>query len=416
MRAGRGPIPDARTRDGTGVSAISGRGQSAFTTPKLRSLLRNTRRRSRAPWRRTRCTARRRACRCGATALRRASRRPGVSGSALACDSRRTPIGTIHGGVRKSRPPPRRCGRAPPPPTGSASDMDVTCRPAVPRASSKPLRAPCSRPPFLGVRSPMPRISGSQPGDGVQAVVFALQILEYLAQRRSTVGVTDLARVFGTTKSRIYRHLQTLMAAGYVIQETETERYRTGGRLIALGRVVSENFELMSAARTVMEELRDRLGHAVTLSEVELAGLRVLSTVAGTQPFEIGVKPGSLLPAHATAQGKLLLAFGPDAPREKLLRKTLPANTPQTVTNPAVLREELKQIKKQGWATAPNQAVVGLNALAAPILDATGALVGTVAIIDLIQFIPARPTPEQIRRIVEAGKRISANIGFRGAS
>lgn len=269
---------------------------------------------------------------------------------------------------------------------------------------------------FLGVRSPMPRISGSQPGDGVQAVVFALQILEYLAQRRSTVGVTDLARVFGTTKSRIYRHLQTLMAAGYVIQETETERYRTGGRLIALGRVVSENFELMSAARTVMEELRDRLGHAVTLSEMELAGLRVLSTVAGTQPFEIGVKPGSLLPAHATAQGKLLLAFGPDAPREKLLRKALPANTPQTVTNPAVLREELKQIKKQGWATAPNQAVVGLNALAAPILDATGALVGTVAIIDLIQFIPARPTPEQIRRIVEVGKRISANIGWRGAS
>jgi IclR family transcriptional regulator, KDG regulon repressor len=262
----------------------------------------------------------------------------------------------------------------------------------------------------------MPRISGSQPGDGVQAVVFALQILEYLAQRRSTVGVTDLARVFGTTKSRIYRHLQTLMSAGYVIQETETERYRTGGRLIALGRVVSENFELMSAARTVMEELRDRLGHAVTLSEVELAGLRVLSTIAGTQPFEIGVKPGSLLPAHATAQGKLLLAFGPDAPREKLLRKSLPANTPQTITNPAVLREELKQVKKQGWATAPNQAVVGVNALAAPILDATGGFVGTVAIVDLIQFVPARPTPEQIRRIVEAGRRISANIGYRGAS
>jgi len=84
----------------------------------------------------------------------------------------------------------------------------------------------------------MPRISGAQRGEGVQAVVFALQILEYLAQHRSTVGVTDLARVFDTTKSRMHRHLQTLVAAGYVMREEETERYRSGARLIAFGRAV----------------------------------------------------------------------------------------------------------------------------------------------------------------------------------
>ena len=85
----------------------------------------------------------------------------------------------------------------------------------------------------------MPRISGAQRGEGVQAVVFALQILEYLAQHRSTVGVTDLARVFDTTKSRMHRHLQTLVAAGYVMREEETERYRSGARLIAFGRAVA---------------------------------------------------------------------------------------------------------------------------------------------------------------------------------
>ena len=90
----------------------------------------------------------------------------------------------------------------------------------------------------------MPRISGAQRGDGVQAVVFALQVLEYLAQHRSTLGVTDLARVFDTTKSRMHRHLQTLVAAGYVMREDETERYRSGARLIAFGRAVADNFEL----------------------------------------------------------------------------------------------------------------------------------------------------------------------------
>src|SRR5262249_29259824 len=134
----------------------------------------------------------------------------------------------------------------------------------------------------------MPRISGAQRGEGVQAVVFALQILEYLAQHRSTVGVTDLARVFDTTKSRMHRHLQTLVAAGYVMRDDETERYRSGARLIAFGRAVSENFELSSAARPVMEMLRGSLGHAVALSQPDPDGMRVIGTIAGKSAFELG--------------------------------------------------------------------------------------------------------------------------------
>ena len=159
----------------------------------------------------------------------------------------------------------------------------------------------------------MPQISGALRGEGVQAVVFALQILEYLAQHRSTVGVTDLARVFDTTKSRMHRHLQTLVAAGYVMREDETERYRSGARLIAFGRAVADNFELTNAARPVMESLRAALGHPVALSQPELDGMRVIATIAGKSAFEIGVKPGSMLPANATAQGKLMLAYGSEA-------------------------------------------------------------------------------------------------------
>jgi IclR family transcriptional regulator, KDG regulon repressor len=260
----------------------------------------------------------------------------------------------------------------------------------------------------------MPRISGAQRGEGVQAVVFALQILEYLAQHRSTVGVTDLARVFDTTKSRMHRHLQTLVAAGYVMREEETERYRSGARLIAFGRAVAENFELTNAARPVMESLRASLGHAVALSQPEPDGMRVIATIAGKSAFEIGVKPGSMLAAHATAQGKLLLAFGGDAAIERALAKSLPRSTPSTVTERGTLRAESEQIRRQGWAIAPNQSVIGLNALAAPIFDALGTFVGAIAIVDSIQFIPDDPSAKQIRQTVEAGKRISVTIGYRG--
>jgi IclR family transcriptional regulator, KDG regulon repressor len=261
----------------------------------------------------------------------------------------------------------------------------------------------------------MPRISGAQRGEGVQAVVFALQILEYLAQHRSTLGVTDLARVFDTTKSRMHRHLQTLVAAGYVMREEETERYRSGARLIAFGRAVSENFELTNAARPVMESLRSSLGHAVALSQPEPDGMRVIATIAGKSAFEIGVKPGSTLAPHTTAQGKLMLAYGGDAAMDRALAKSLARSTPYTLTDRTPLRAEVDQVRKQGWAIAPNQSVLGLNALAAPIFDALGTFVGAIAIVDSIQFIPDDPSAKQIRQTVDAGKKISNTIGYRGS-
>ena len=62
--------------------------------------------------------------------------------------------------------------------------------------------------------------------------------------------------------------------------------------------------------------------------------------------------------------------------------------TPQTIVDPKVLQNEIRQVRARGWAMAPNETVTGLNMLAAPIFDASGSLVGTVGVVDAIQFIP----------------------------
>jgi DNA-binding IclR family transcriptional regulator len=126
------------------------------------------------------------------------------------------------------------------------------------------------------------------------------------------------------------------------------------------------------------------------------------------------VKPGSTLAAHATAQGKLMLAYGGDAAMERVLAKSLPRSTPATITERATLRAEVEQVRRQGWAIAPNQAVTGLNALAAPIFDALGTFIGAIAIVDSIQFIPEDPSARQVRQTMDAGRKISTTIGFRG--
>lgn len=250
-------------------------------------------------------------------------------------------------------------------------------------------------------------------GNSIQAVEFALYILEAIVQAQSSVGVSELARQFGTTKSRIYRHLQTLVSAGYLLRDADTERYSISARLMALGHAVGESFELASAGRFVARELRDKLGHAVTISQREREGMRILLLIPSRSSIEISVKPGSVLALHASAQGKVCLAFGDALLLPQICETELPRHTAYTLVDPARLTAEIEAVRKQGWAVAPNETMVGLNALAAPIFDALGTYVGAISLVDSIQFLGAVPTNEQVAGLKEAADKISVNLGYR---
>jgi IclR family KDG regulon transcriptional repressor len=248
---------------------------------------------------------------------------------------------------------------------------------------------------------------------GIQAVEFALHILEYAAQSQASVGVSDLARAFSTTKSRIHRHLQTLVQAGYLVRDVDTERYSVSARLMALGQAVSENFELAAIGRPIARELRDQLGHAVVISQPERDGVRIIAMMPSRNNIEIAVKPGSLLQYHSSAQGKVTLAFGDQLLLEQLIERGLDMTTPYTVTDPARLRAEIHDVRNQRWAVAPNEAMIGLNALSAPLFDALGSFVGAIALTDSVQFIPATPTAAQVDGLLKAAVRISESMGYR---
>lgn len=258
----------------------------------------------------------------------------------------------------------------------------------------------------------MPKVSGSYSGDGIQAVLLAFQILEHFAQQPGSVGITELAKKFGTSKSRIHRHIQTLIEGGYVVQDSDGERYRLTARLIALGEAVSENFDIAVAARPALADLHAELGHGVAISIPEGDGVRIVSVMRSTSNIEIGVKQGSLLPYHSSSQGKVAMAFGGKALYDRALSLGLPATTPATVADEDALSNELDRIRQQGWATSGDQTVTGLNALAAPVFDGLGDFAGAVAIVDSVQFIPDTPSKDQLQAVLSAAGRISQGLGF----
>jgi IclR family KDG regulon transcriptional repressor len=256
-------------------------------------------------------------------------------------------------------------------------------------------------------------MSDAPKGGSIQAVEFALEILEYVARGQTSVGVSEMARAFNTTKSRIHRHLQTLVSAGYLIRNDETERYSISARLMSLGQAVSESFELATAARHAARELRDQTGHAVAISQPERNGMRIILVIPSRSNIEIFVKPGSLLEYHASAQGKVTLAFGDQLLLPRVLSEGLPMRTPYTISDPVRLREEVEAVCKRRWAMGPNESMVGLNAVAAPIFDALGSYVGSIAMTDSIQHIPETPPPELIETLLAAAEKVSANLGYR---
>lgn len=251
----------------------------------------------------------------------------------------------------------------------------------------------------------------SEKKDTIQSVAMALQILETLAAARSDLGVTALAEQFDTTKSRIHRHLRTLVNLGYINQSAATERYRIGSRLIALGRAASDSADLAGVSQLYMRKLRDATGHAVSLGQIEADGIRILSTMHGTMQIEVGVRAGSLLGFTNSAQGKVALSAMDEQRCDDILAQGVPATTAHSITDLDVLKSHFAQIAAQGWATAPNETVLGLNALACPIFGGEGDLVGTIALVSLTEYIHTPPERDQIDAVLEAARGISLALG-----
>lgn len=256
------------------------------------------------------------------------------------------------------------------------------------------------------------RTDGAPRDDGVLAARLAIDVIELLARHRD-IGVTEIARQTGTTKPRAFRHLRTLVACGYAVQDESSERYSAGPRLLALARMVGVSAEegLLELARPIMQRLHRKLDHAINLSQVKGDRVSIIDSLQGSGLIGVAVKLHEPLPLHATAAGKLyladLLASG-----GKLPARRLAAFTPQTISDPRQLRAELEEIGERGWADAPNQHVLGVNAISTPVRDHRGKLVGMLSVLDSIQFIPAEPPPKLVEMLKNAADEISEALAM----
>lgn len=248
--------------------------------------------------------------------------------------------------------------------------------------------------------------------EGVRAARVTVRILELLASR-DDLGVSEIARENGMTKPRAYRHLRTLVTMGYAVQREGSDRYARGPKLLALARAIGQSAEdgLIELARPVLQRLHESFDHSFNLSLVYGDSVSIVESLPGKALVGISVKLGESLPLHSTAAGKLLLAERYRA-KGALPAGELERYTQHTIVEPADLKQNLATVAAQGWADAPQEIVLGINAVSVPVHDQRGDLVAMVSAMDSIQFIPAEPAKELVDALREAAAAIAARLSI----
>jgi DNA-binding IclR family transcriptional regulator len=202
----------------------------------------------------------------------------------------------------------------------------------------------------------------------------SLAILDVLAEE-PTLGTNEIARRLGTSASTTSRQLATLVEAGLVEHVPATGRYRLGIRLVALATSVLTRLDVRAIAHPHLEALAAELGETATLSVPSDPDAITVDVVRSPRYIADDSRLGRPSIAHATAAGKVMLAFdGARPPRE------LQTYTPRTITDPAELATEIERVRRRGWADAFEEREVGLNAIAAPVWASDGALAGIIAL------------------------------------
>lgn len=243
------------------------------------------------------------------------------------------------------------------------------------------------------------------------SVEKAIDLLFHLHAEGVPRGATAVGKALALPKSSAHRLLSTLTRRG-LLERDARGQYRPGIGLVALGLGVLEREPVVAAARPVLEAEAEKLGETVFLTAARAGTIVVLDKAEGTGFLRAAPRIGSTVPVHATAVGKLYLAYAPGS--VKLGDAPLAAFTPTTKTHPQTLQIELNRVRELGYAENRDEWIRGLSAIAAPVF-AAGRMVGALAVATSSPHMEAMRGSAIAARIVAAARRIGERMEGRAA-
>ncbi|MHB8589162.1 MAG: IclR family transcriptional regulator [Candidatus Dormibacteraceae bacterium] len=249
---------------------------------------------------------------------------------------------------------------------------------------------------------------------GVRSVERAITILDVLAAGGWRTGA-EIARELHVHRSTALRLLGTLERHALVERDPRSAKYRLGRRLPQLASVVTGESDLRALARPICEGLAGALGETVTLDV--LVGNEIVPIEQATASTSVVTVNwlGRRTPVHCTASGKVIVAFGPPAVRERLVARPLERSTAHTITDGAELEAQLNEALTDGFARTYEELEIGLDAIAAPVFASGGDVVAALDVSGPSHRLRAEGRPELVRLTLDAAADLSRRLGYRAS-
>jgi DNA-binding IclR family transcriptional regulator len=249
------------------------------------------------------------------------------------------------------------------------------------------------------------------PGN-IQSIERAAAILRLLSGRSRRLGVVDLSGELGLPKGTVHGLLRTLQHVGFVEQDAETGKYQLGAALLHMGSSYLDGNELRTRALNWSDSLAGRAQEAVRIGTLHDSQVLIVHHVFRPDDSLQTLDVGSLLPAHATALGKVLLAYHPYV-ADELVEQGLASFTGATICDRERLDRELQRIRDRGWASEIGELTPAQVSLAAPITDRSGLTAGAMGIFGPPERLLAarQPRGQLLAYVRDAARAVSRELG-----
>lgn len=248
----------------------------------------------------------------------------------------------------------------------------------------------------------------------VRSVLRALELLELLGSARDPVGIVQLARTLDLPASTAHRLCRSLVRAGFIVQDPATGRYTVGPNLLRVAANRAAEAQLGPQAEELVRHLRTQVGETTFLAVPRHDSALVVAVAEAEDWLRASPAPNDLLPLHATAAGKLLLAYSPAGWLSAWLdRAELPRYTERTVVSPEQLRRQLEEVRTRGFAVEDQEFALGVGSLAVPVRLWDDRAVAALAVVGPTRRLGLQDPTPILEPALRAAAELSAALGGR---
>jgi DNA-binding IclR family transcriptional regulator len=244
----------------------------------------------------------------------------------------------------------------------------------------------------------------------VGSVQRAFAVIDALAEVDTELGTNEIARRTGVNPSTVSRLLATLVAGGFVEHVPESGRYRLGPRLLQLGNIVLGRLDLRQIARPHLLALVHSTGETATLSAAGERDAVTVDFAQGPASVQGVAQLGRPSIAHATATGKVLLAFGQGA----LPPGALKSYTKRTIAKRSELAVELDAVRERGYAYNFGEREDDLHAIAAPVWGNHGELAAIIGVQGPASRFDRQTMEAVVEPLLVHAREVSLELGWAG--